>query len=146
MIFDHKLKSVFPFFFSEIVRSKVVCDVLARKVSILNQKNVDLKKLKIWHFSKGVSPWFLSKIENFVPVYFFSKIVQNKVFCDLLDRKLANLAQKNIDFKNQKIGIFPKGLVYGFWSKIGNYVPVQVLSKPVQNKVFCELVDRNLAI
>ena len=100
---------------------------------------MDLKKSKILPFPKWVSPWFLSKVENFVPVQFFSKIVRNKVFCDLLDRKLANLDQKNIDFKKQNIGIFPKGLVSGFWSKIGKFVPVQFFSKQSKTKCFVTL-------
>ena len=52
---------------------------------------MDLKKSKILHFPKGLVHGFLSKIENFVPVHFFSKIVRNKVFCHLLDRKRASL-------------------------------------------------------
>ena len=135
-----------PFCFSA-KQSKIKCSLtLQIEIQPFKTTKHGFKKVANFAFSKGVSPWFLSEIENFVPVQFFSKIVKNKVFCDLLDRKLANLDQKNIDFKKQKIGIFPKGLVYGFWSKIGNYVPAQYFSKLIQNKVFFQLVDRNLAI
>ena len=131
-------------FFSKIVQNKVFFGPCKQKSSHLRLQNMNLKKSKILHFPKVHNFW--SKIGNFVPVQFFSKIVRSKVFFDLLDRKLANLDQKNIDFKKQKTGIFPQGLVYGFWSKIGNFVPVQFFSKILQNKVFCEPIDRNIAI
>ena len=51
-----------------------------------------------------------------------------------------------MNLKKSKILHFPKGLVHNFWSKIGNFVPVQFLSKIVRNKVFCDLLDRKLAI
>ena len=34
------------------------------KKAILDNKNVDLLMVKKLKFSQGVSPWFLSKIEN----------------------------------------------------------------------------------
>ena len=64
--FSSNIRS-FCFFVSKIVWKKVVCDVLDGKLSILYQKNVDFKKAKIWHFSKGVSPWFLVKNWKFCP-------------------------------------------------------------------------------
>ena len=135
-----------PFCFSA-KQSKIKCFVtLQIEIQPFKTTKHGFKQVENFAFSKGVSPWFLPKIEHFVPVQFFSKIVGNKVFFDLLDRKLANLDQKNIDFKKQKTGIFPQGLVYGFWSKIGNFLPVYFLNNLIQNKVFCELVDRNLAI
>ena len=47
-----------------------------------------------------------------------------KEFSDLVDRKQAMLDYINIDLKKSKIFIFPKGLVHGFRSKIGSFVPV----------------------
>ena len=38
--------------------------VLLGKKAILDDKNVDLLMVKKLKFSQGVSPWFLSKIEN----------------------------------------------------------------------------------
>ena len=37
------------------------CDLVGRKTAILDYKNINLEKLTIFHFSKGVSPWFLAK-------------------------------------------------------------------------------------
>ena len=46
--------------------------------------------------------------------FFLGKIRQKKVFGNVLDRKLPFLDYKNMDLKNRKIGIFPKGLVHCF--------------------------------
>ena len=40
------------------------------KKAILEDRNVDLLMVKKLKFFKGVSPWFLSKIENFEIVPF----------------------------------------------------------------------------
>ena len=42
------------------------------KKAILDDKNLDLLMVKKLKFSKGVSPWFLSKIENFEIVPFWT--------------------------------------------------------------------------
>ena len=61
--------------------------LLYRKLAIL--ENIHLEKSKILQFSKGVSPYFLVKNDKFSSFFFFSKIDQNAVFCDLVDRKQA---------------------------------------------------------
>ena len=71
-------------FFQLKVQNKVFCDGLARKLSILSQKNV--KNLAF--FQRGQSTVFDKKLE-ILSFLFFSKIVQNKVFCDIVDRNLA---------------------------------------------------------
>ena len=38
------------------------CNFLDRKLAFLHYKNNDLKKSKNFHFSKGVSPWFVPKL------------------------------------------------------------------------------------
>ena len=40
-------------------------DMLEGKNAFLDYKNNKLKKSKNWEFSKGVSPWFWSKIGTF---------------------------------------------------------------------------------
>ena len=42
--------------------------------------------------------------------------------------------------KTHKIGIFPKGLVYGFDQKIGNFVNNSFYAKYTQRKVFAEVL------
>ena len=46
-------------------------DILARKKAFLDYKKEKVKKVKNWDFSKGVSPWFWSKIWNFPSFYFW---------------------------------------------------------------------------
>ena len=46
-------------------QKKVFYDILDDRNAFLDYKNKKLKKLKNWGFSKGVSPWFWSKIGNF---------------------------------------------------------------------------------
>ena len=51
-------------------QEKVFYDILYIKNAFLDYKNIMLKKWKNWDFSKGVSPWFLSKISNFSMFFF----------------------------------------------------------------------------
>ena len=57
----------FPNFFfkGNIGQENVLYDVLERKNAFLRYKNKKLRKSKSWDFSKGVSPWFWSKIGHF---------------------------------------------------------------------------------
>ena len=54
----------------KINREKTIFDVLYSKQAFLNNKNIGFKNPQNWHFCKGVSPWFWSKIVNFVNVSF----------------------------------------------------------------------------
>ena len=44
---------------------KGIYDILNDRNAFLDYKNKRLKKSKNWDFSKGVCPWFWSKIGNF---------------------------------------------------------------------------------
>ena len=46
-------------------QKKVFYDILDDRNAFLDYKNKKLKKSKNWDFSKGVCPWFWSKIGNF---------------------------------------------------------------------------------
>ena len=59
-----------PFFLGNIGREDVFYDILERKNAFLRQKNNKFKKSKNGHFSKGVSPWFWSKIGHFSTFFF----------------------------------------------------------------------------
>ena len=68
--FGQKL-AVFPsFFLGNIGQENVFYDILERKNAFLGYKNKNFKKWKNCHFSKGVSPWFWSKIDHF-SIFFF---------------------------------------------------------------------------
>ena len=47
--------------------------------------------------------------------------------------------------KTHKIGIFPKGLVYGFEQKMSNFVNNSFYAKYTQTKVFAEVLVRKQA-
>ena len=56
-------------------------DVLERKKAFLHSKITKLKKLKVWYFSKGVSPWFWSKTLNFLHPFFFLRKINRLGKC-----------------------------------------------------------------
>ena len=62
MVLVKNLKN-FPFFiFGKIREENMFGDILERKKAFLDYKKEKVKKVKNWDFSKGVSPWFWSKI------------------------------------------------------------------------------------
>ena len=61
-------------------------EVLERKEALRHYKNIDLKKAQNLRFSKGVSPWFLSKSGDFINVLFLCKINKKKCI-NVVDRK-----------------------------------------------------------
>ena len=53
------------FILGKIGQKNVFYDIVEQRNAFLEYRNRNLKKLKNWDFSKGVSPWFWSKIGNF---------------------------------------------------------------------------------
>ena len=105
------------FFKGNIGQENVFCDILERKNLFLGYKNKKFEKLKNCHFSKGVSPWFWSKIGLSSIFFFKSYMGQENVFYDILERKIAFLGYKNKKFKKSKNCCFSKG-VHGFGQKL----------------------------
>ena len=68
--FGQKLAIFQNFFLRNMIEENVFLDILERKNSFLGYKNKNFKKWKNCHFSKGVSPWFWSKIDHF-SIFFF---------------------------------------------------------------------------
>ena len=104
-----------------IGQKNVFYDILEQKNAFLGYKNTKLKKSKNWDFSKGVSPWFSSKIFHF---FMFSiKIIEGKKisFSDILEPKNAFQGYKNTKLKKWKNWDFFKGVSKWFWSKIGHF-------------------------
>ena len=58
MLLPKIMKFLYPFVLPKTGEEKVFNDNLDRKLVFLDYKNIDLKKSKNCHFSKGVSPWF----------------------------------------------------------------------------------------
>ena len=109
------------FFLGNIGKEIVFYDILERKNAFLGNKNKKFKKSKNWHFSKGVNPWFCSKIGHFSIFFFLGNIGQENVFYDILERKNAFLGNKNKKFKKSKNWHFSKGVNPWFCSKIGHF-------------------------
>ena len=82
-----------------IGQENVFYDFLERKNAFLDYKTKKFKNSKTWHFSKGVSPWFWSKIGYFSRLFFFGNIGQENEFYDILERKNTFLGYKNKNFK-----------------------------------------------
>ena len=109
------------FFVDNIGQENVFRDILERKNSFLGTKNNKTKKSKNWHFSKGVNPWFFSKIGHFSNFFFVDNIGQEIVFHDILEGKNAFLGTKNKKSKKSKNWHFSKGVNPWFFSKIGHF-------------------------
>ena len=86
-------------------------DIVKRKNTFLGYKNKKIKKSKNWHFSKGVSPWFWSKIDNFSIFFLLAKIFHEEMFHDSLERKNAFQGLNNINLIKSKNWDFWKGVI-----------------------------------
>ena len=75
------------FFLANIAQENVFYDILQRKNAFLGNKNKKFKKSKNWDFSKGVNPWFWSKIGHFPIVFFLGNIGQENLFYDICRTK-----------------------------------------------------------
>ena len=63
MVLIKKLKFFHLFIFGKMRKETVFDNILERKKkAVLYYKKQKVNKSKNWHFSKGVTPWFWSKI------------------------------------------------------------------------------------
>ena len=74
-------------FKGNIGQENVFYDIGERKIAFLGYKNKKFKKSKNCCFSKGVSPWFWSKIGHFSIFFLKGNIGQGNVFYDILQGK-----------------------------------------------------------
>ena len=74
------------------------------------EKTVVKKRAKKWTFSKGVSPWILSKNRTFSYRCFLQKLCQKRLFLDILNRKQSFLDQKIEILTKTKKWTFLKGV------------------------------------
>ena len=75
------------FFFGNIGQENIFYDILERKNDFLGYKNKKFNKLKNWHFSKWVNPWFWSKNGHFSNIFFLGNIGLENIFYDILEQK-----------------------------------------------------------
>ena len=64
MVLVKNFKFLSSFLLGSFLLENVFRDILYRKLAFFDHKNIDLKKSQNSHFSKGVSPWFWSKISS----------------------------------------------------------------------------------
>ena len=93
-------------------------DILEQKNAFLGYKNRKSKKLKTWHFSKGVNLRFCPKNDLVSNFFVLGKIGQENVFYDILERKNAFLGQENKKFKKSKNWHYSKEVTHGFCPKM----------------------------
>ena len=134
------------FFLGNIGQENVFYDILEKKNASLTSKNKKFKKKKNWHFSKGVNPWFCSKVRHFSNFSFLSNIGKENVFYDILERKNAFLSYKNKKFKTSKNWHISKGVNPWFWSKNGHFSNFSLLGKIGQENVFYDILERKDAL
>ena len=81
------------FFSGNIGQENVFYDILERKNVFLSYKNKKFKKLKIWHFSKGVNPWFWSENGHFSKCFFLTQYRPGKclLLCSRTKKRLFRL-------------------------------------------------------
>ena len=98
------------------------------KKAIQDNENVDLLMVKKLKFSKGVSPWFLSKIGNFEIISLLGKKDRESVSDVLLGKKNI-LPDKNVDLSMMKKSKIFKGDSLWFLPKIINFEMISLLGR-----------------
>ena len=124
VLMENGSMAIFPTFFFRKYRPEKGLLQYSRKKKRLSTllKNKKIKKLKNWHFSKDVNPWFWSKNDHFSYFLFSGNKSHENVFYDILQRENAFLGYKNKKkFKNSKNWHFSKDVTPWFWSKNGHF-------------------------
>ena len=127
------------FFLCNVGQENVFYDFLERKNAFQGNKKNKLKKSKNWHFSKGVNPWFCSKIGHFSNFFFRTIEVSKMCFFYILERKNAFLGNKNKKLKKSKNWHFSKGVNPWFCSRIGHFSNLFFLDNIGQENVFHDI-------
>ena len=127
-------KGVSPWFWSKIVHFSIFLfqAIQARKMCFrifqkektpfqaMKTRSLNSRKIEI--FSKGVSPWFWSKIVHF-SIFLFQAIQARKMCFTIFQKEKTPFQDiKGRSLKSRKIVIFSKGLVYGFAPKFENFL------------------------
>ena len=100
MVFVKKSNFLSSMSFGQIKPEKIVFLVYwIKKNAFRPEKGSFKKRQKKSTFSKGVSPWFLSKIELFIICVFLANQARKDRFC-LLDKKRMSFKEDKGSFKN----------------------------------------------
>ena len=104
-------------FFFKIGLDKPFDYVQHRKQGFVDHKNDIRENCRNFHFSKGVNPWFWSKILKFSLSLFFLKIDLDKLYDYIRHRKQGFVDYKNDIRAKSKNCHFFKGVNPLFWTK-----------------------------
>ena len=124
---------------------KCVLRYFRTKNGFLGNKNKKFKKSKNWCFSKGVNRLFLDNNGLCCNFFLLSKIGQENVFYDILERKNPFLGYKKKNFKKSKNWHFSKGVNPWFWSKNGHFSNFFFLGKRDKKNVSYDIRERKNA-
>ena len=108
-----------------------------------NQSRKDrflIEKSKNSKFSKGVSPWFLSKNGTFCHLCFLGKSIQKRAFLDILDNKECFVDKKKEVLQKSKNSIFSKGSMV--FVKKSNFYHLCFLGESSQKRSFFDILDK----
>ena len=101
-----------------------------KKTMILSRKKIEVLKRAIkWAFSKGVSPWILSKNRTFSYSCYSRKFCQKKSFLNILNKKQSFLDQKMKVLTRAKKWTFSKGVSPWILSKNRTFSYLPFLQK-----------------
>ena len=101
-----------------------------------------LKRAKKWTFSKGVSPWILSKNRNFSYRFFSLKLCQKTSFFDIYERKQSFLDQKMEVLRRAKKWTFFKGVSPWIFSKNQTFSYGRFLTEIISENIVFDIVGR----
>ena len=106
------------FFYAKFIQRNCLMKFKKENEDFLDYKNIKLKTLQNSHFSKEVSPWFLSKNWHFSNYCYLQNESKKSPWRSSKNKMKTFLDYKNIDLKQPQNFHFPKGSVHGFSPKI----------------------------
>ena len=104
-----------PLQFWQNRQKKVLGDILERINAFLDCKNKKQKNSKNCLYQRGYSMVLVKKWDFFPPFHFWQKRQEKSLWRYSTKKKHLSIIKKRSK-QNRKIGLFPKGLVHGFWS------------------------------
>ena len=144
--FGQKLKIFHGFIFRKIDKENVFDEILHRKKAFLDIKKINFKNSKKLHFSKGVSPWFSSKIWDFSFFYFWKSRREKCVWRYSQSKNSLFRLKKTLILKTRNKCIFPKGLVHGFGQKIDFFSIFSFLGKISKANLFGDVLESKKSV
>ena len=108
------------FFLGNVGLENVFYDILEQKKAFLGYKKKKFKQSKNWHFPKGLTRGFASKMVIF-PTSFFWQNWAGKCLLRYSRPKKRLSRKKNHKFIKVKNSYFSKGVNPCFWSKNGRF-------------------------